>query len=99
MVISQPESVGPDNFHGFVRVNMMDLRDQLIHELWLDLLTLEGKPGLGKIRLSFQWIHSNVTFFADLLDKVQVRITAETEEKRLMEAALESFRGLLYRNT
>jgi hypothetical protein len=49
-----------EDFEGEVIVPLKELRDQNIHDVWLDLFTRTGQKGRGQIHVKLQWIHSKV---------------------------------------
>jgi len=83
------ELIGPDSFHGFTEILLSGLKDQLIHDVWLDLFGMDGKEILGKLHIKFQWIHSKITFHADHLEKIRKKIEQENSEKQRLESNLE----------
>lgn len=52
------------SFVGEVVVPLAELRDQTIHEAWLDLYSRTGNRVEGQLNVKLHWIHSKVTFFA-----------------------------------
>ena len=94
ITIMGKELIGPDSFHGFSSFVLSDLKDQLIHEVWMDLADLEGRFIPGKTHLKLQWIHSNITFYADLMEKVQAKINTESATRQELESSLEKLRSI-----
>ena len=48
------------NFVGEVVVPLAELRDQTIHEAWLDLFAKNGTKTQGQVNVKLHWIHSKV---------------------------------------
>lgn len=49
-----------NDFEGEVIVPLKELKDQNIHDVWLDLFEKTGYKGRGQIHVKLQWIHSKV---------------------------------------
>ena len=77
---------------GYVEFGLEFLKDQLVHDVWADVKRKAGENFQGKLHLTVQWIHSNKTFYADFLTKIQGKISVEHEEKARLEAFLEHLR-------
>ena len=48
------------NFIGEVVVPLTELKDQTIHDTWLDLFDRSGNRIQGELNVKLQWIHSKV---------------------------------------
>ncbi len=48
------------SFVGEVVVPLAELRDQTIHEAWLDLFERTGAKTQGQLNVKLHWIHSKV---------------------------------------
>ena len=48
------------DFDGEVIVPLKELKDQNIHDVWLDLFEKNGFKGKGQLHVKLQWIHSKV---------------------------------------
>ena len=51
------------DFEGEVIVLLEELKDQNIHDVWLDLFDKNGNKTRGQIHVKLQWIHSKVLIF------------------------------------
>jgi Ca2+-dependent lipid-binding protein len=50
---------GEDDSAGFCKFSLDELRDQMKHEKWLELIdSATGQPSQGRIRLILQWVYS-----------------------------------------
>ncbi len=87
--------VGSDDFEGCAKINLDSLKDQMKHDLWFELKGMGGEklPGNGRIRLVLQWIHSNVTFFADLSQRYETTLTHKLKRREKYQYLLQKIKG------
>jgi len=80
---------------GYGEISLDRLKDQLVHDVWMDLRNQKGQIIPGKLHLMVQWTHSNLTFYADFLARIQEKINYEQAEKARLEQLLDNIRGIL----
>lgn len=79
--VMDKDTFGNDDFEGQCFVNLQDLRDQMKHDLWFDLLDRDGRQHQGRIRLMLQWVYSKVQYFSEYLSKWDETLVKDIEEK------------------
>ncbi len=87
------DSLVGDDMDGYCELKMDTLRDQLMHDVWMDLKNSKGETISGKLHLIAQWIHSGRTFYADFMSRIQAKIEKEQTEKSRLESQLDKIRG------
>ena len=103
MVVMDRDLVGSDDFEGMCSITLDILKDQMKHDLWFQLTGLQGQDmgGQPQIHVVLQWIHSNVTFFADICNRWEITIANQIHTKEAYTSLLNKLRsninlGLLY---
>ena len=94
VVVNDRDLVGSDDFEGCCEISMDILKDQLKHDLWLELFDFQGRKMQGTLHIVLQWIHSNVFFYADLLKRWEIRISEELRIKEEIDQVLAEMRGI-----
>lgn len=82
--INQGEAIG------FIELTLDFLKDQLMHDIWVELTNEQRKSLPGKLHITVQWIHSNKTYYADLLVRLKEKIKTEQAEIQRLETLLQN---------
>ena len=62
-VVLDSSKFNKKEFEGEVIVLLEELKDQNIHDVWLDLFDKNGNKTRGQLHVKLQWIHSKVLLF------------------------------------
>lgn len=93
VVLDKDSLVGGDDMDGHCELKMDTLRDQLMHDVWLDLHSVKDQPIPGKLHVIAQWIHSSRTFYTDFIARILAKMEQEQSIRARLEAQLEKVRG------
>jgi len=96
MQLLSKDLVGQTTLHGSCRLELVNLKDQLMHDLWLDLTNSKEKSFLGRLHIRIQWIHSKITFYADLIERTKQKIKEETTNRENMKVFLDKLKSTLH---
>lgn len=89
IVIMDKDTFGTDDFQGECYFGLDNLRDQMKHDVWLDLREKNSDaPTQGRIRLMLQWVYSKVQYFNEYLGKWDETLFKDVEEKEKIELYL-----------
>jgi len=77
-------------FEGEVIVLLEELKDQNIHDVWLDLFDKNGQKTRGQLHVKLQWIHSKVIYHTLYAQKWFEYYKKEYEELQEYERYLQS---------
>jgi|LauGreDrversion4_2_1035121.scaffolds.fasta_scaffold224813_3 hypothetical protein len=75
------DTFGKDDLEGLCDFSLVNLQDQMKHDIWLDLRDENGRPSKGRIRLMLQWIYSKVQYFSEYLARWDETLSKDIEEK------------------
>jgi len=86
------------NVIGEVVVPLTELKDQTIHDTWLDLFDRNGRRVQGDLNVKLHWIHSKVKYYATAAEKWKEAYEKECEEleelHRYLENLWDPFQGM-----
>ena len=85
IVVMDKDTFGNDDLEGICQFPLNQLRDQMKHDQWLDLVDEKGQPTQGRVRLMLQWVYSKVDYFKDYLEKWDVTLENDISEKDQIE--------------
>lgn len=91
--LASKELMGQNVYHGKCRMDLANLKDQLMHDLWLDLKSADKKAFPGRLHVRVQWIHSKITYYADLIGRTKEKIREQSASREDMELFLDKLKS------
>jgi hypothetical protein len=89
-VVLDGQKYNKRDFEGEVIVLLEELKDQNIHDVWLDLFDKNGQKTRGQLHVKLQWIHSKVIYHTLYAQKWFEYYKKEDEELQEYERYLQS---------
>ena len=84
--VMDKDTFGEDDSEGVCTFSLDELRDQMKHDQWLELIDrATGQPSQGRIRLMLQWVYSKVQYFSEYLSKWDDTLNKDFEDKDQIE--------------
>lgn len=86
-MLANRDIYGSDDMLGKATVSLHDLRDQMKHEMWLELSHPKGanKGGsgsiMGSLRIVLQWIFCKEKYFEQAIKRLQESLEFEMKQK------------------
>mmetsp|Transcript_54168 Transcript_54168/g.61993 ORF Transcript_54168/g.61993 Transcript_54168/m.61993 type:complete len:471 (+) Transcript_54168:954-2366(+) len=74
------DTFNSNDFEGKVEIPLVTLKDQQRIDDWFRLKNSTGEPLRGKVFLGLQWIHSRVTYLADIIEDWDENITEDEKD-------------------
>eukprot|EP01022_Parablepharisma_sp_SALTPOND_P017212 TRINITY_DN27054_c4_g1_i1.p1 TRINITY_DN27054_c4_g1~~TRINITY_DN27054_c4_g1_i1.p1 ORF type:complete len:483 (+),score=45.61 TRINITY_DN27054_c4_g1_i1:4703-6151(+) len=81
-------SPNPKQLEAYGEISLEAIKDQLKHDMWLDLKNSKDEPISGRIHVFVQWVYSRVKYFSDILGRIQAKIADEKEHHNKLTATL-----------
>ena len=81
--------ISEEEEYGYFEMKLEFLKDQLMHDIWVELYDNKGKSMSGKLHVMVQWIHSGKTYYADFLTRLKVKIETGQNESKELESLLQ----------